>query len=115
MSTAVMVPPAHRPELLVRPLGDKGQVVVKDLHTGSYYNLGQEEAFLLDRLDGVRTGEVIRDEFEEHFGGPLTEADLQEFLELAEGWGLLQTPDAGAHPGASPPPRSRSRSRPRQS
>jgi multidrug efflux pump subunit AcrA (membrane-fusion protein) len=122
MSIAAGVPLGCRADLVVRPLGDRGQVVVKDPLTGSYFNLGEEEAFLLSRLDGRRTAETICDEFEARFGGPLTEADLDGFLEQARDWGLLQAPEApvldpNSRPGAGPGPRTRTPGppRPRQS
>src|SRR4051812_39190574 len=52
MIDPALIPPPRRPELLVNPLGDEGQHVVKDPWTGAYYNLGKEESFLLLRLDG---------------------------------------------------------------
>jgi hypothetical protein len=33
--------PARRPELLIRPLGDQGQYVVKDPRTREFFHLGR--------------------------------------------------------------------------
>src|SRR5688500_9950023 len=75
--------PRRGSDLLVRPLGDGGECVVKDQKSGEYYNLGPQEAFLLERLDGEQTARAICESFEKKFGQPLSEEDLQEFLELA--------------------------------
>ncbi len=89
--------PSRRSELVVRPLGDRGQHVVKDPRTGAYYNLGEQESFLLLQLDGRQSGEAVCTAFARRFGQPLTEDELHEFVELAEKWHLLQPP-------AAPPP-----------
>src|SRR5262245_31586213 len=86
--------PARRPELVVRPLGEDGRYVVKDPQTGAYYHLGDEEHFLLSQLDGQRDPQAIRDAFEERFGQPLDDEDLNQFLETAREQGLLQPPGA---------------------
>jgi multidrug resistance efflux pump len=74
-------------------LGNDGQFVVKDPRAGTFYNLGEQEAFLLLQLDGMRTAEAICTAFEEQFGQPLSGEDLQEFLELARTWGFLRSSD----------------------
>src|SRR5438034_8745212 len=97
MPDPAMIPPARRPELLLRPLGDGGQYVVKDPRTGDFYMLGEHEYFLLARLDGKQPVDVIRAAFAERFGELLAEEDLREFLALAEAQGFLQVV-AGANP-----------------
>src|SRR5258708_5715792 len=82
--------PALRPELLIRPLGDQGQYVVKDSRTGEFYHLGEAEHFLLAQLDGSRTAKTVCAAYAEQFGDPLSEEDLTEFVELARSQGLLQ-------------------------
>src|SRR5688500_4330282 len=72
--------PARRAELLVRPLGDGGEHVVKDPRTGEYFNLGPQESFLLLRLDGRHDISEIRAAFEARFGEPLSEQDVEEFV-----------------------------------
>jgi hypothetical protein len=59
---ATLLPP-RRPELVIGPLGDRGETVVKDPLGGGYYHLGAAEAFLLARLDGRQTADEAR-------GGP---------------------------------------------
>ncbi len=73
--------PARRLELLIRPLGDQGQYVVKDPQTGEFFHLGEAEHFLLMQLDGQRTADEILAAFAEQFGEPLSEDDLDEFIE----------------------------------
>lgn len=94
---------ARRPELIVRPLGDRGEYVVKDSDTGAYFHLGPEEAFLLLRLDGQHTSEEIRAAFTDHFGQPLREEELDEFLQMVRDQGLLQQDASSTPPAASAP------------
>jgi multidrug resistance efflux pump len=100
MSQVAILPPARRPELLIRPLGDHGPYVVKDPHGGGYYHLGEEEHFLLSQLDGRRDAETIRAAFAARFGQPLSDEELQEFLDMARAQGLLQPPE-GERPQAA--------------
>ncbi|MBV8611662.1 MAG: hypothetical protein JO034_29990, partial [Singulisphaera sp.] len=89
-------PPPRRTELVMGPPGPDGLRVVKDPGTGRYYHLGEQEAFLLGQLDGVRTDAAIRAAFEAQFGEPLSDADLGDFLEVAREQGLLQSAEGGA-------------------
>src|SRR5262245_1224207 len=95
-----------RPDLLLSPLqnGKAGQYAVKDLRTGDSFTLGEQEYFLLARLDGEQTGATLCQAFEEWFGEPLSEAELQEFVEVAQARGFLQPaePRNGRAPVASP-------------
>src|SRR4051794_36797619 len=97
MPDSLIIPPQRRRDLLLRPLGDGGESVVKDLRTGAYYNLGPQESFLLERLDGEQSAASICQSFERRFGQSLSESDLHGFLELARSMGLLQ---AAGVPGA---------------
>src|SRR5688572_18344496 len=90
MSDVATIPPARRPELMLRPIGNRGEFVVKDPQSGQYFNLGPQESFLLERLDGEQTARAICDAFERHFNEPLSEQDLGEFLEVARSMGFLQ-------------------------
>ena len=89
MSEVATIPPPRRPELILSPLGDKGQYVVKDPRTGKFFNFGEQEHFLLARLDGRQTSEAIRGAFEQRFGEPLSDEDLKGFLALARSRGFL--------------------------
>src|SRR5215468_836159 len=79
--------PARRPELVLRPLDDGG--VVKCPRTGEYFQLQEQEYFLLMLLGPGQTAGAIRTAFEERFGEPLTEEDLDDFLKLLAEQGLL--------------------------
>jgi putative peptide zinc metalloprotease protein len=96
--------PCRRPELVVRPLGANGPFVVKDPRSGAYYYLGDEEHFLLTQLDGARDASTIRAAFAERFGQPLSDEELQEFLDMARAQGLLQSEGADVSgPAAAAP------------
>jgi putative peptide zinc metalloprotease protein len=121
MPQLLTIPPRRRSDLLVRPLGESGDCVVKDQRSGEYFNLGPQEAFLLERLDGEQTAQAICESFAEKFGQPLTEAELGEFLELARSLGfleivgvpgrLLERPITAppAEPAPAPAPRKKAR------
>src|SRR5438093_1356836 len=99
---ATMIPPPRRTDLLVRPLGDDGQHVVKDLRTGTYFNLPPQEAFLLAQLDGQRSADDICNAFTQHFSEPLSPDDLEQFLEVAREQKLLQPPSKTAPSKSAP-------------
>jgi multidrug efflux pump subunit AcrA (membrane-fusion protein) len=100
MADATRIPPARRPDLVLRPTGDKGDHVVKDPATGTYYNLGAQEAFLLEQLDGRQSAADVCAAFEKRFGEPLSEEDLDGFLDLARSRAFLQN---GRSPAAVVP------------
>jgi multidrug efflux pump subunit AcrA (membrane-fusion protein) len=85
--------PVRRAELVIRPLGDDGRHVVKAPARGDYFELGDEEHFLLTQLDGKRDARAIRSAFNEQFGEPLSQEDLDEFVKLARAQGFLQIAD----------------------
>ena len=89
--------PACRADLIIRPLGDDGRFVIKDPAHGEFFQIGESEHFLLERFDGCSDAGVIRAAFVERFGEPLSEDDLNEFIELALSQGFLQS-EAGLHP-----------------
>jgi multidrug resistance efflux pump len=90
MSHLAMSLPPRRPELVIRPLGEQGRYVVKDPRTGEFFQLGEQEHFLLTQLDGARSGADICAAFAERFAQSLSEQELQEFLALATEQGLVQ-------------------------
>ncbi|MCI0461479.1 MAG: HlyD family efflux transporter periplasmic adaptor subunit [Gemmataceae bacterium] len=83
--------PARHADLVFGLQGEQGQYVVKDARTEAYYTLGDEEFFLLMRLDGKRTPEALCADYEACFGQPLSRDDLDEFVQQARSWGFLQT------------------------
>src|SRR5919199_1592885 len=91
MTALGTIPPARRPALVVGPPGADGQCVVKDPRAGRYFQLGEQEAFLLAQLDGEQTVEAVCAAFEAEFGEPLSEDDLGDFLEVVREGGLLQS------------------------
>src|SRR5262245_12661122 len=82
--------PFRRPDLVVRPLGDGGNHVVKDPRTGAYFHIGADEYFLLMQLDGERDAATVRRAFGELFAEPLSDEDLEAFLAIARQNGLLE-------------------------
>jgi putative peptide zinc metalloprotease protein len=82
--------PCRRPELIVRPIGANGRHVIKDPVSGKYFHLGEQESFLLLQLDGQGDPDTIAKAFTERFGQPLSEEDLNDFVNLVWQRGLLQ-------------------------
>src|SRR5262245_34323833 len=81
--------PHRRPDLLVRPLDGGDRCVVKDPDSGEYFELGAQEYFLISQLGGDRTPEEVRRVYDEKFGEPLSEEELEGFLDLATAQGFL--------------------------
>ena len=63
MSDAVAIPPVFA-GLVISPLEEDGQYVVKDPRHDAYFRLGAQEVFLLEQLDGARTAAAVRAAFE---------------------------------------------------
>jgi multidrug efflux pump subunit AcrA (membrane-fusion protein) len=101
--------PGRRPDLIFRPAGDGGGYVIKDPRAGDYFNIGEEEYFLLTQCDGEQSAASIRARFAERFGQPLDPEELDEFLGAARKQGLLRT---GAPPDTATPPPGASRAGP---
>jgi multidrug efflux pump subunit AcrA (membrane-fusion protein) len=108
MSAVTTSLPAKRADLVIRPIGDAGRYVVKDPLTAEFFQIGEEEHFLLQQLDGERDAEAICAAFEERFGEPLSGVDLDGFLEMAAKQGLIAKAEGGrrkaedAHPESDP-------------
>jgi putative peptide zinc metalloprotease protein len=98
-ATAILLP-ASRTDLIIRPIGNDGRYVVKDPRSGDFFQIGEEERFLLEQLDGKRDANQICTAFKEQFGEPLSADDLDGFLEMSAKQGLLAKPESG-EPGAS--------------
>jgi multidrug resistance efflux pump len=100
--------PARRPDLVIKPLGDDGQYVVKDPRSGEFFQFGEQEHFLLTQLDGESTADDVQAAFTDRFGEALSEDDLNEFIETARAQALVQ-PVGGCFPTgpalAGPAPR----------
>lgn len=90
MAELATVPPARRPDLIIRSQGEQGGYVVKDPRTGDFFRIGEQEHFLLSQFDGERTIENVRGAFEKEFAEPLSDEDVAEFLEVLHSHGFLQ-------------------------
>jgi putative peptide zinc metalloprotease protein len=93
-SPATKRPPARRTDLVIKPIGDDGRHVVKDPQSAEFFQIGPEEHFLLMQLDGQRDAKAVCAAFEEQFGEPLAQDDLDGFLEMASKQGLLEIADS---------------------
>lgn len=82
-----MVAARKRSDLIVSRQPD-GRVVVKDPTDGEMYSLGEQEAFLLDSLDGTRSHDDVCRAFESRFGEPLTVDEIDGFAQMAADQGL---------------------------
>jgi multidrug efflux pump subunit AcrA (membrane-fusion protein) len=107
--------PVRRPELLIRPLGDEGQHVIKDPRSGAFFHFGKKEHFLLLQLEGKLTVGEVRVAFTERFGEPLSEDDLDAFIDLVRSQGLLQSASGAASASEKNPALTPSDSPARQS
>lgn len=97
MTVAAVKPlPRRRDELVVRPSGTEGEYVVKVPSSGGYFHIGSAEHFLLDRLDGQQSAESICEAYQKQFAEPLSQADLEEFLVMADRMGMLETGAEGS-------------------
>src|SRR5262245_2050987 len=95
MPDQAMTVPIRRPELVIRPLGDRGRYVVKNPRSGEFFHIGEQEQFLLSKLDGTQSAQDIYTSFSELFREPLSETDFDGFLRLARSKGLLQSEPMG--------------------
>ena len=88
MTNLATQPAARRPELVSWSAPDNGRHLVRNRHTGESFQLGEEERFLLAQLDGRQAAEEIREAYARHFDQPLSDEDLDQFIELATQRGL---------------------------
>ncbi|MCI0361327.1 MAG: efflux RND transporter periplasmic adaptor subunit [Planctomycetaceae bacterium] len=102
MSALASALPTRRSELVVRPLGERGRYVVKDPASGAYFQLGEQEHFLLTQLDGRQDAAAVCTAFQDRFGQPLGEEELDEFLALARTKGLLESAHGAARETGRP-------------
>src|SRR5262245_64069626 len=94
--------PHRRPDLLVRPLDGGGRYVVKDPNSGAYFQLGEQEYFLVSQLDENLTPAEVCEAFEEKFGEPLNEKELEGFLDLATEQGFVPLAEETPPPSVGP-------------
>ncbi len=82
--------PARRRELACWSSEKNGQSLVRNRRTGETFQVGYEEKFLLEQLDGRQNAERICAAFAAQFGHRLSTEGFFEFLELADQRGFLQ-------------------------
>lgn len=99
-----VVLPARRADLVIRPMSDAGECVVKDPVGGGYFNLGAQEGFLLAQLDGRLSPDDIRAAFQNKFHEALGLDDLNEFINVARTQGFLAKDPAHTQADAAPAP-----------
>jgi RND family efflux transporter MFP subunit len=117
-ATAARPLPVRRPDLIIRPLGNDGDHVVKDPVSGEYFSVGAQEHFLLVGLDGRQSAEALRAAFARQWDEPLSADDLDEFVALArvQGWLIpAQSPLIAGDTAVQEPPLKAAPKRPRQS
>ncbi|WP_069812265.1 M50 family metallopeptidase [Streptomyces sp. TP-A0874] len=101
--------PALRSEVLVSPALLRGAATVhliRDPLSGTAFEVGPKEHFLISRLDGARSLEEIGAEYAETFGRRLGAANWQQLLGLLGTRGLLA---GGPEPAAPAEPAKASR------
>ena len=103
--------PVCKPRLAWWSLRENEQYLVRNRSTGETFQLGQEEQFILEQLDGRLTAEQVRAAFAERFGQALSEKELEEFIDLAAERGFLQ-PDNAQQKSESMPAVSQQRANP---
>jgi hypothetical protein len=86
--------PHGRPDLVSWPADDDGRYLVRNRASGESFQLGAQEHFLLERLDGRHTSDEIASAFAERFGQVLSQEELEEFVQLAADHGLLGSLEA---------------------
>lgn len=83
--------PAVRPDLTATRIGEGGTYRLEDSLRGTVYQLGEQEYFLLTQCDGRNSGEAVRHAFAKRFDESLSDAELDEFLQLAGEAQLIAT------------------------
>src|SRR5262245_49008498 len=93
MSTIAADLPVRRSDLVIRPIGEQGRYVVKDPGSGSYFQIGEQEHFLLLLLDGQHGADAVCRKFEAQFAESLSAEDLDGFIALARRRRLVREND----------------------
>jgi hypothetical protein len=100
--------PMRRTGLVSWSQREQGPHLVRNRSTGETFQLGHEEQFLLEYLDGQHSAEQVCEAFALRFGQPLSGDDLSEFLTLAAQRDLLEPEDAESRERQISHPRSES-------
>ena len=87
-----------RPDLLVTPTDDPPGCSVKDERSGQVYEFGAVERFLLAQLRRPYRTEAVAKACNAKFGLEYTRGDIEEFVRLLDGWGMLNGEGVEAMP-----------------
>lgn len=93
--------PVRRDDLVVRPVAGN-QYVVKDPETDAYFQIGEQEWFLLSQLDATASYTSLINAFQTKFGEVLSSDELDEFIEMVSKRHLLKDKS-----GSRPRPRTK--------
>lgn len=77
------------PDVIFSASASNGYVTAKDGRKDAYFRLSSEEWFLLNELAAGKDPVEVCGEYRQRFADDLDEQDLEDFLELARGRGLL--------------------------
>ncbi len=81
-----------RDDVLVAPLEGKDGCIVTDAQ-GASYEFGAMEYHLITQIQSPYRVEEVLAACREHFQEEISEQDFHEFLDMLDGWGLLQQVD----------------------
>ena len=82
-SEGLTLMPLRRDDVVTRPMDDPGEYRVEHAARGAVYQIGEHEHFLLTQCDGRNSVEAARRAFAERFNQPLSETEMDEFLQMA--------------------------------
>lgn len=102
--------PSVRNDLTIQAISD-AEYVVKRAASREYFSVGPQEAFLLSHFDGSYSADEICTAFRQHFGTPLSDSDLDEFIAAVRPMGLFADPDTSDGSQSTPSASSGSESR----
>lgn len=89
MSTVDDIAPLLSTDVIICPVDAKGRQVVKNVRKQKYLQLGEQESFLLERLDGTTTYGSIKRSFEQHFSESLSCEEIDDFVKMVKDEGLI--------------------------
>jgi multidrug efflux pump subunit AcrA (membrane-fusion protein) len=90
-------PPLRRDLIVTSSESKEGPVfLLRDPVSGEVFEFGREEWFLLQSLDGKSTPEDMMSAFYKEFRIVLSIEQLEDFIGMVSGWGLLQYPIGGS-------------------
>jgi hypothetical protein len=90
-SEGIALMPARSDEVTTQGAGENGKYRVEHAARGAVYQMGEQELFLLKQCDGRNRIDAVRRAFADRFGQPLSEAEMEEFLRMADEEQLVAT------------------------